>query len=175
MQAKAQIPVNFPGGQQERLASLLRLLVLPGQPWILDAGCGAGADWAVYRAAYPAARIVGLDRDGGALRRAGREADRVQADLKALPFGAGFDLVLARHPDLDRRRDSWARFLVEAPVKAGGLLLVSAYALPEIEQARDWLRGAPTWEALPLAVERLAPPGLMGRDRFSLVYRRASG
>jgi hypothetical protein len=114
---------------------------------------------------------VGVDWEIASLRAAPR-GYTVQADLNRLPFWGGFDLVLARHPDLDRHRSTWTQFLRHAPLNDGGLLAVSTYALPEIEQARDWLLNHESLEPVSLAVEYLASPGLAGRDRFVLVYRK---
>jgi hypothetical protein len=156
---------------EARLTSLLRQLIVPDCPLILDAGCADGRGFPIYRAVYSTARIVGVDWEIASLRAA-PHGYTIQADLNRLPFRGGFDLVLARHPDLDRHRSGWARFLRQAPLNDGGLLVVSTYALPEIEQARDWLLNDESLEPVSLAIEHLAPPGLAGRDRFVLVYRK---
>jgi hypothetical protein len=161
---------------ESRLVSLLRQLILPDRPLILDAGCADGHDFPIYCKAYNSARIVGVDWDAATLHRAphnARQVCLVQADINCLPCGGGFDLVLARHPDLDRHRSGWAQFLSQVPLNDSGLLVISAYALSEIEQARNWLLKHDLLEPIALAVENLAPPGLTGRDRFVLVYRKA--
>ncbi len=156
---------------EPRLMSLLRSLNLPNCAHILDVGCAAWRDLPVYCAVFSTARIVGLDRDIAGLVAA-PQGCRVQADMNQLPFRGGFDLVLVRHPDLDRSRSAWGHFLRHAPLNEGGILLISTYTLPEIEQVRGWLLDAASLSAAPLAGERLAPPGLAGRDRFVLVYLR---
>lgn len=165
----------MPSDENARLLSLLRQLMLPEHSLILDAGCAEGRDFPIYGAVYGTARIVALDWDAAPLctaLRNERQVYLVQADMNYLPFQGGFDLVLARHPDLDRRRLVWAQFLHHVPLNDGGLLVISTYALPEIEQVRDWLLNEVSLKQVPLAVECLAPPGLAGRDRFVLVYRR---
>jgi hypothetical protein len=119
---------------------------------------------------------VGLDIDLAALRRARRQypaVNLVQADSARLPFRDRFDLILARHPDLDRYRNAWQRAFrgITSWLSDSGLLLVTAYSAPEIDLMRGWLMGN-NLVPVPLVVDQLIPPGLSGRDRFAVVYRK---
>lgn len=59
---------------------------------VLDAGCGTG----LLAARAPGARWVGLDLSFEMLRRAASRVERVQGDVRRLPFGpATFDAAFA--------------------------------------------------------------------------------
>lgn len=97
---------------------------------VLDAGCGLGG-FAEYARAWGAHRVVGVDLSAAidaAHDRLGDDVELVQADIFALPFGAGtFDLaysigVLHHLPDPARG----FRAVVET-VKPGGLVFAWVY------------------------------------------------
>jgi hypothetical protein len=142
-------------------------------------GCGACPDAAIYHAVCPGARIVGADIDRVALKRARQLVFTapwlwpLQADVRALPFKAGFDLLLVRHPDVDRFRSAWEQVLSVLPrfLTTPGWVLVTTYGVTEIEAARNWLSRTEL-TPVPLLEERLVGAGLAGRDRFALAWRK---
>lgn len=152
-----------------RLADILHQAVWGSVRRVLEVGCGADP-------APLAGKIaLGLDIDGAALRAA-RRADParrlVQADARTLPglLHTHFDLVLVRHPDVQRSRAAWTAILpaLSGCLVPGGVLLITLYALDEVELV-DALPMPPRW---PLDDAALAPPDLAGRDRFVRAYRR---
>jgi SAM-dependent methyltransferase len=156
-----------------RLLSILRQL--PSARWILDLGCGDCRASAAYAIAYPEARIVYLDRDLVSLRQARRlllTAALVQGDITRLPLHPRFDLVVARHPDVDWHPDDWSSALRNAAnwLTARGVLLITAYSASEIERISGWLSS----ELVPLPFDsaRLCQPDLVSHDRFVLAYQR---
>lgn len=68
---------------------------------VLDVGCGTGNQLVANRQAYPATRMVGLDRFHGMLRQAQPKAPAlawVQADGTALPFQQqAFDFITCQY------------------------------------------------------------------------------
>ncbi|MCC7210040.1 MAG: hypothetical protein IT323_22240 [Anaerolineae bacterium] len=162
-----------------RLRSLLCHLPMPHLA--ADLGCGAAHDALVYRAAWPDALIVGLDSDRLAAlgwRQGLRGGERfyfVRGDAAWPPLAPHFDVILVRHPDLNRSPKSWIKALRAAAglLAARGALLVSTYSLSEIERARRWLDAEAALTPLGFDPAALAPVGLSGRDRFALAYRRA--
>jgi SAM-dependent methyltransferase len=161
-----------------RLLSLLRHLPMPRHA--IDLGCGAAQDELIYRAAWPDALIVGLDSDrlaGLGWRQVLRGDERfffVRGDAAWPPFSPCFDVVLIRHPDLNRRTRAWKQALQAAAglLTKAGVLLITAYSLPEIERARRWLDPETALTHIALDEATLAPVGLSGRDRYALAYRR---
>src|SRR6266550_2527324 len=80
-----------------RLASLPLLRELAGRPVrrAIDVGTGVGALWPDLGAAFPDARVFGLDRSPGMLQIAPTEMARVIADARTLPLAsASVDLAL---------------------------------------------------------------------------------
>lgn len=171
-----------------RLRAILTHLPLNGVPTrALDAGCGDFPSMHTLRAVLPGWMIVGLDRDGHALRRARRSihtnhADPdpvphlVQADVRDLPMlfrpisrGGGFGLIIVRHPDLFRNRAVWEQTIPALPglLAPGGVLLITLYAPEEAEIVGTLCLPAP----LPLFDNGLLPRvDLAGRDRFVRAY-----
>lgn len=144
---------------------------------MLELGCGNSADalrfYAIARDAVPL--LVGVDHDFAVLRNADRSAIHLlQADIAHLPFCTQFDLVIARHPDIDRHASAWQKALIHGPdlLNKDGILLLTTYSLSEYERVKDWLMSSKLAD-LPLAIEHLAPPGLQGRDRFILSWRNS--
>ena len=80
-----------------RLASigLLRGLSDPRIGRVVEVGAGVGTLWPDLRAAFPEARIFGIDRSSGMLRLAPAGMLRVMADARSLPLAPGqTDLAL---------------------------------------------------------------------------------
>jgi ubiquinone/menaquinone biosynthesis C-methylase UbiE len=77
-------------------AASLRELGLKGGEAILDVGCGIGQfTRAMARAAGPSARVIGVERDGGQLEEARRQASAAgESDLVELRPGDALDLPL---------------------------------------------------------------------------------
>jgi len=76
--------------------ALQRSLPRPGR--VLDAGCGTGGLLARLRQQFPQHRLVGVDVDPAACRRAAKKAavPVVAASVNALPFApAAFDAILS--------------------------------------------------------------------------------
>src|SRR5260221_6972401 len=130
-----------------RLVSLLRHFPFPRRA--LDLGCGSDSDLATclislgserQLAHFVTVHIVSLDLQFPALRSIQRKANihelvlisSVQANLDHLPFSrhVAFDLILIRHPDIDRMRTSWKRALEVAPGLLGstGIVLITTYS-----------------------------------------------
>src|SRR5215510_2977957 len=167
-----------------RLVSILRQLPCPRRA--LDLGCGDDDQLAEFLIDHcngetqtsPHQRvIVSLDVDLSGLRAIRRrgKSQAIQADLTALPIGAltPFDLVLIRHPDIDRARNAWKLTFLRMPIllRGDGILLVTTYSAAELDQINGWLK-IPTLDTYPLRKEQLSPPDLVGRDRFVAVYSR---
>lgn len=120
----------------DRRHTLRALDPRPGE-WILDAGCGTGANARVVQEA--GAHVVGLDLSLGMLcsaRRALASASLVQADLHAaLPLRAGtFDAVLCAL--VSEHLGDPRLFFAEAfaALKRGGRIVFSAFH-PELAAA----------------------------------------
>lgn len=122
--------------------------------------------------------LVLLDLDLVALRKARKaspDAALIQGNITRLPFRAQFDLIVARHPNVDQRPRDWAYAFQHSQqwLSERGILLITAYAEPEIERIVGWLASC---NLVPAALEfaRLSPPGLTGRDRLVLAYQNES-
>ena len=167
-----------------RLQSILRQFPCPHRA--LDLGCGDDDELAAYivnqrqLTKTPSDRllIVSVDRTLSGLRAIQRRknAQSIQADLTTLPFSrqATFDFILVRHPDIDRSAEQWKTAFSELPalLHRDGILLVTTYSAAEMEQIQGWLL-VPTFRAYPVALDRLAPPDLVGRDRVVRAYLRS--
>jgi hypothetical protein len=94
------------------------------------------------------------------------------ADAGCLPLPAACaDLILIRHPDVDRAPRGWARAIQMAShhLKTGGVLLVTTYTAHERGQVQTWLADSLVpLSPFPLAPGALAPVGVQGRDRHVL-------
>jgi SAM-dependent methyltransferase len=143
---------------------------------VLELGCGDCRDLAAYSATFGVAvSAIFLDCDLAALhcaRFSFPDATLLQGDIRRLPLRAPFDLVVARHPDVDRSPEDWRTALQAASARlaTGGILLMTTYSAPELERISGWLASC---NLRPCAVSsaRLSPPGLSGRDRFVAAYR----
>jgi malonyl-CoA O-methyltransferase len=131
---------------------------------VLDVGCGAGCGVARLSAAYPSARVVGLDLSGAMLRqRATRLRERlprwlggrsrlfVVGDAARLPLAdAAVDLVYSNlmlhwHPEPHTVFPEWKRVL-----RVDGLLLFSCFGPDTLKELRLACRTAlPTARPMP--------------------------
>lgn len=149
-----------------RLNSILAQLPRPRR--VLELGCGSDPI-----TVGPDATHLGIDLDGEVLRANQSPGTGnvllVQADIACLPLFARFDLILARHPDVDRHPESWHVALTRAPdyLIPGGVLLITVYSLPEVELIRNW--------AIPLRPylldeRKMCATNLAGADRYALCW-----
>src|SRR5258708_18445260 len=102
---------DFVSPDNGRLNSILAQLPIPRR--VLELGCGNRPV-----VAAPNAFHVAIDQDGYALQTAMQSVVQtvqtpfagrillVQAAIEDLPFSARFDLILTRHPDVDRHPDT---------------------------------------------------------------------
>ena len=161
-----------------RLAAALAALTagMPPPRRILDVGCGAFASAAMLDTLFPGALVCGLDRDWGALQFAPTRRV-ILADGARLPFAPtpGFDLILVRHPDVDRRWEGWQRVgaALGACLAAEGRIVVSCYSPHEADALRVVLLRVGL-ELLPLDQKILPPANLAGQDRVVLGLARAT-
>lgn len=90
-----------------------------------------------------------------------------------LPLKPGFDLILARHPDVFLHAADWRRALTGSAdrLAVNGMLLVTTYSAPEYERVYNWLVDT---ALIPLTFlpEGLTAVGLAGRDSYVLTYCR---
>ena len=116
---------------------------------------------------------VGVDIDLAALRTR-PVANLLQADITHLPLRKHFDLVLVRHPDIDKHPRDWRMALTGVPgwLAPQGCLLLTTYNAAEMDLMRGWLLNSPLKPSV-LPESRLAPVGVAGRDRYALMYRRS--
>jgi SAM-dependent methyltransferase len=156
-------------GSNTRFISVLAQLPRPQH--VLELGCGDDPEAALYFA-NSGITMLGVDRNSEVLCSIRAYYPRlVQADITRLPLHAHFDLIIARHPDIDRRRSDWQSALTTANnwLSPDGILLVTVYSAGEYEQVRSWLR-ITLLKPYPLLPDNLVPPALDGRDRFVMAY-----
>jgi hypothetical protein len=124
----------------QRLASILAQLPLPNPlTHSLSIGCGYFSESILLEERFPAALHVGLDIYFTELLQ-GQAV--LQADGRALPFARQrFDLLLIRHPDIDRRPQTWATILpcLGEYLTPQGVALVTLYSASESDFVRDHL------------------------------------
>jgi malonyl-CoA O-methyltransferase len=119
-------------------------LDLPKPEVVLDLGAGPGRASAAMRKRWPKARIVAVDLALPMLREAGKRSgwwrpfDRVNADVRALPFAEGSVDVLFSNLCLQWVEDLPAAFAgFRRVLKPGGLLLVSTFGPETLQELRD--------------------------------------
>jgi len=158
-----------------RFESLLRYF--PHPVLVLDAGCGDCDTAQQYRSQWEKSGIIGLDQNSDGLKRAFHREPSIHwlcADLTQLPFAPHpqFDLILARHPNVDGVPSTWARFFETVPtlLLPGGHLIVTTYSALESDKVRQWLAPAPNLLEIP--IEGLPPSDLVGHDAWVRVYCR---
>ncbi len=142
------------------------LSALPAPATVLDVGCGACHTRDILHALWQDATLIGVDADPTELPRQPLLQTMILcADVCALPFCDPFDMVLCRHPDLDRHRTVWAAFFQNVRRWARQTVLVTTYTLPEFEALSKWV-GKPLagWQEVGMA--NLPPAGIDGRDAW---------
>ena len=159
-----------------RFTDLLNFLPNFDGPIVLDLGCGNADCLSVVNSHYRNAVCFGLDRVLVDLHQVGDWVYPVQADIRAMPFRLDvFDLVISRHPDLIRNRETWrtAFLSVHKLLKVSGWWLITCYTLPELEQTCDILESCPRlrWHTMQSDNHRLYPPDLVGHDRYAIFCR----
>lgn len=149
-----------------RCESLLRAISITPRT-ILEAGCGNWETRPILLRCFPNARLVGVDL------RPLHLTGFVQADIRALPFKNSFDLLLIRHPNIHRSRETWQPFLsqVDRWLSPGGMFLITVYSAAEAELMRAWL---PPLKLVPIESGRLAPVNLAGQDRYFFALSNAA-
>jgi hypothetical protein len=119
--------------------------------------------------------VISLDTDVEALGRARKQAATnhlIQADINYLPLQRQFDLVLARHPDIDLHKNDWQAVLATIGnlLTYRGFLVITTYSVHEVETLRRWLYHQPLMP-FPLEQARLTEPDIDGQDRFILAFQ----
>ena len=130
---------------------------------------------------FPNSRLTVIDLDEEAIASAGARLTNHANRLRILAGNAGdlpelapgpYDLVIIRHPDIDKHPAGWASALAAcvAQLKVGGLLLVTTYSLPEASLINRVL------EASPVVLRTgspytIVPVALKGNDRYILLYK----
>lgn len=132
-----------------------------------------------YRSQWTKASIIGLDQDSDQLKRAFRREPSIYwlcADLTQLPLAPRpqFDLILARHPNVDGASSAWSCFFEAVPMLLlpRGHLIVTTYLALESDKVRQWLTPASSLFEVP--VNGLPPSDLVGHDAWVRVYCRKS-
>lgn len=167
------VSASYPFSGEARLASILAGLPRPSpnpteKGYMLSLGCGQFLERRLLLDYWPQGLPIGLDRRASDLLRG--STGIVQADALNLPFPAAcFGLILIRHPDLHRHSPTWREALKAIPyyLKGGGLLLITTYTLDEHAFVRQVL----PYPRLSLPESQLAPPDLIGRDRYPAAYQ----
>ena len=144
---------------------------------VLNIGCGGFPSARVLRQMFPAALLLGIDLHVAALRRAAG-LHLIAADAARLPLAGHvrFDLILLRHPDVDRHPAHWREVCGGLPgrLQDGGRILVSCYAGHEAVFCRRGILAAGGVQPIPIPAGP-APPGLAGQDRLLLAFGRRAG
>ena len=140
---------------------------------VLSVGCGSFPTAGPLRRLFPAAMLVGIDHSLDDLR-AGRgrwgvaDVRLIGGDAARMPLAgmARFDLILIRHPDVDRHPERWRQVCRALPrvLSPGGRVLVSCYAAHEMAAIRAGLIAGGA-KPLPARLS-LAPVDLIGQDRW---------
>ena len=130
-------------GKRRMLAPLIRdaLGGVPGEPRVLDVGCGTGANLNAVESRFPQAKTYGLDFDEGALcycRGRGVRAHLLQGDGARLPLrDASLDCVLAL--DIIEHFEDDEALLSDLLrcLRPGGELVASVPAYPRLWSPHD--------------------------------------
>ncbi len=145
---------------------------------VLNVGCGSFPSARVLRQLFPSALLLGIDLHATTWRRAAG-LHLIAADAVRLPLAGHvrFDLILLRHPDVDRRPAHWREVCAGLPgrLKNGGRILASCYTGHEAAFCRAGILAA--GDVLPISsiLASPAPPNLAGQDRLLLAFCRGGG
>jgi ubiquinone/menaquinone biosynthesis C-methylase UbiE len=125
----------------------------------LDIACGTGSQLVINRSVVPNARLVGVDRSLGMLRRARLKSSDIiwiQADGSILPFPEkSFDFVTCQF-GFHHLPDKWGTLHAVFAVLRGGGRFVIRNLCPQ--EHRDWLYYEYFPEALPIDLADFWPP-----------------
>jgi len=151
---------------------------------ILDIGCGRGEECLALRELFERADIVAIDLDEDAARAAGSllsTASRIEVvhgnaiTLAGNAATHNYDLIVARHPDVDRRPQNWINVLrfMSDHVSATGTIVLTAYTVPEATFVNNYMEslGHVLLDGSPYSA---VPVAMTGADRYVLLYRSLS-
>jgi len=150
-----------------RFASILSQLSIPAYPRrSLSVGCGAFLEYGDLGAFRPDWLHLGLDQDRVVLRK---RLPVIVAEAPYFPFACLFALVIVRHPELDKTPENWRIIFDHLPplIAPGGFLLITTYTYAEYQVVIDYI----SRPAYPLDLVALAPPDLVGSDRYVLAFK----
>jgi hypothetical protein len=148
---------------QTRLRTLFDQLPTPNL--ILEIGSGRDPGSLFY---YPDVPTCAVDLDAVALQSARKTNPHscffpIAGDAARLPLRADFDLILVRHPDVDKWPDRWVGVWAALATRRYGILIVTTYGVHEMTTIRSSLG---RYANFPLRYERLAAVPLSGADRY---------
>lgn len=126
-------------GRRRIVLDAVRSLSLPGQPRILDAGCGSGRNL-VELARFGEA--VGLEPSprGAEVARARGAGEVVEAGIDAMPFeDSSFDLITCLDVLEHIEDDRGALHELRRVARPGGILLITTPAYPWLWSSHDEL------------------------------------
>lgn len=133
---------------------------------VLEVGCGACQTEDVLHGLWQETTLIGVDSDPNELpRHTSAHTLFLCANVCALPFRDPFDMVLCRHPDIERQTRAWAGFFRDVGRWARQTVLVTTYTLPEFEIVYGWVKASLVgWREL--GIGNLPPAGIDGRDAW---------
>jgi len=126
-------------GRRRIVLDVVRSLSLPGEPRILDAGCGSGRNL-VELAAFGSA--VGLEPSarGAEVARARGVGEVVEAEIATMPFDdSSFDLIACLDVLEHIEDDLGALRALRRVARPRGVLLITVPAYPRLWSAHDEL------------------------------------
>ncbi len=149
---------------------------------ILDIGCGQGHECRELLDVFQAATLIAVETDEDAVRQAQTvlsdlraRATVIHGDAAALSTLAPgtYDLIVIRHPDVDRQPGKWNAIFKAAveQVRARGFAIVTTYTLPEaafVNESLEVLR----LKMLPGSPYSALPVAMTGIDRYILIYEK---
>lgn len=148
---------------------------------ILIAGAGDCAECDLMQEICPDARLTLVEPDADcceALRAKYPCAEEFICirccDLDKLPelVTRKYDFILARHPDCDRRKESWSKgwTVVSDLLHNEGVFVATCYSLSERNTLRYWSRLA-GFEEMRGRFRSNEPVAITGSDRYILMYQ----
>jgi len=146
---------------------------------VVIVGAGDCDECAALIAVFPTSHVTAIDAVPGAVQQARRRfvsqgVEVLEGDAAdILPTLPRFQVVLVRHPDVDRQPAGWAHNLTAcaAYLEQGGVIVVTAYTFHEVEWLRAHIESScPGLRLQP--VDPLIPVAISGADRYILVYTK---